>query len=102
MLFNVIMVLLTKKKFSDVANFTTQTPLSLLILYELSFSFVGLKISSLFAFTLTSQQNFHIVPRKLIKYTFYFLTISITLILEHAHSEYCTSDFLMLHMTFCH
>jgi hypothetical protein len=39
-------VLLTTK-FLDVVKFTTLTPLSLLISRELSFSFVGLKISSL-------------------------------------------------------
>jgi hypothetical protein len=45
------MVLLTTK-FLDVAKFTTLTTLSLLILCELSFPIVSLKISSLPTFAL--------------------------------------------------
>jgi hypothetical protein len=43
---------LLKIKFLDVAKFTTLTSLSLLISCELSFPFVGLKISSLPTFVL--------------------------------------------------
>jgi hypothetical protein len=56
-------------EFLDVAKFTTLTPLSLLILREL---FPDCRFENVFLayfrFEVT-QQNFHIVARKLIKYT---------------------------------
>jgi hypothetical protein len=62
-------VLLTTK-FLDVAEFTTLTPLSLLISSELSFPIVDFKISSLPTFALKSpEKNFHVVPTERIKYT---------------------------------
>jgi hypothetical protein len=48
------MVLLTAK-FLDVAKFTTLTPFSILILCDLSFLLIGLKISSLYTFSLKAS-----------------------------------------------
>jgi hypothetical protein len=42
----------------DVAKFTTQIALSLLISYKLSFGIVGLKMASLFTFALKSPNTF--------------------------------------------
>jgi hypothetical protein len=45
-------------KFLDVVNFATLTPLSLLILFELSFPSICFRISSLRNFELKSPANF--------------------------------------------
>jgi hypothetical protein len=50
-------IVLLTTKFLDVAKFTTLTPLSLLILCELPFPVVALKISSLPTFTLKSPNK---------------------------------------------
>jgi hypothetical protein len=51
-------------RFLDVAKFTTLTPLSILISYELLFPIVGLKISSIPTLALKSPNNFHVVFRE--------------------------------------